>query len=52
MIKFLQMITTPIFVLSVLFYLLVAFAWNDGKVHALHMVFKWQGEMEEEEGDE
>jgi hypothetical protein len=49
MIKFLRMLTTPIFVLSVLFYLLIAFAWNDGKNHALHMVFKWQSDMEEEE---
>ncbi len=51
MIKVMQFVTLPIFILSVLFYLLVAFAWNDGKVTAFEMVMGWQGK-EEEEGDE
>lgn len=49
MIKIMQLITFPVFVLSVLFYLLVAFAWNDGKVTASQMVMGWQEKEEEED---
>lgn len=42
MLKFLQLISTPILIISVVFYLLIGFAWRDGRSLALEYVLKLQ----------
>ena len=51
MIPFLRFITTPIFALSFLWHMVVAFAWHDGKITAISKVYEWQDEDEEDEED-
>jgi len=42
MLKLLQFLTIPVFLLSLLFYLLVGFAWKDGRSLALEYVLRLQ----------
>lgn len=42
MIKALRFLTTPVFAISYLWHILVAFPWSDGKIIAYGNVMDWQ----------
>lgn len=50
MLKILQLLTTPIFAISFLFYMLLGFAWKDGRSAALGYVLKLQAKYYNKEG--